>query len=179
MKTILASLSAVVFLVGSASAQQKLWTWKPGKASDAHFMHASAMAKDGSGAFVIGRSGAKGETSYLLAWIAADGRVLMSRRIGTSDAFVDVAAVKGTRWQVCFMPGNRVAFNDQETVRIYELQNGKVGSPKVMQHRGAILFGRQSGFAGWIEREGRTIYFGEDLIGTEAVSWDQITAWKL
>lgn len=160
MKSLTALLTIAFVSTLSLSAEQKLWTWKPTSNADARALLATTMAKDGSGAFVLGEtkiiskplSGPVGNSSYLLLWLNAKGKPIMAQSVKTDEDYYTVQNLNGrASWKVCLMGPDKLAFYDDVTLRIYTRKDGKVTLNKipVAGNTGIGLFTTAS-FDGWL-----------------------------
>ena len=189
MKTLTAILASLWILTIGAAAQEKLWTWTIDPGYAYQIMHASAMAKDGSAAFVLGLiaidDGSPGKpppSEYQLVWINAKGKVLLSRRFATDDSLLTIFSAQGG-WEVGIFDKNTLAVANNDKVRIYKLVDGKVSGPKILEHPRALMFGG-NGFQGWLARLATTgvTEFTNGILGQAVIKYESIvslTAWKL
>jgi hypothetical protein len=166
MKTNLISLIMTLF-VGCASAQQKLWEWKPATKADARSIHATALAENGAGAFIIGETDIKGtfvsehdygpygQSWYVIQWVDNKGRPLLSKRLRTKDDFYTVQQIRGySKWALGFMGPLSLGVYDGSKLRIYTLKNGKVfESQRIIPAFTTISVFPVSNFPGWVEQE--------------------------
>ncbi|MEO5914844.1 MAG: hypothetical protein ABIS50_11465 [Luteolibacter sp.] len=180
LATVLATLTTQAF------AQTKLWTWKAKQGPYTQVLRTAAMASDGSAAFVIGQPRPpEGFTDraprYLIVWVSAKGKELLSTEIQTTDSDWKIAGDVST-WEVALFDKDKLVVGNDENVRIYKLENGKVSPPKILKTANPMMFGG-NGFQGWLSTDGvpnrLSVYDdGGDEHWIEVKHVVSLTAWK-
>ena len=186
LKTRLCAIISFCLLSLVASAQEKLWTWKAESNGYSQRLHAVSMKADGSAAFVIGQATIgdapdSKPSTYLLVWVDRTGKVLLSSRLPTTDSDWFLVSGRGG-WEVAFYGEHKLVVANNDKVRIYTLEDGKISAPRILKQTHAMLFGGD-GFKGWLERESiltlvpvRDEYSGSSFTQFERII--SLTAWR-
>lgn len=189
----------MALLVSCASAQRTIWTWRPTAKADARSIHATAIAPNGAGAFLIGETDIKGEAVfendygpygqswYIIQWVDSRGRTLLSKRLRTKDDFYTVQRIRGaSKWEIAFMGASSLGVYDGNKLRIYTLKGGKViESQRLLQASSTIISFPKSVFSGWIEMDSMKagsyrVFDSNDGSDYEAPIYDikSVSLWK-
>ena len=163
MKTIIALIACLIAAL-PAGAQQKRWTWKPKDGTATHVLHATAMNESGAAAFVMSELDGELPPSYLIVWLAADGKVMMTKRMATHAERETLLGIKvsgqpwpNAKWSVAFVGEQAVAVTDNKTIRLYVAAKGQPPSVKILDNEDALIFPTQ-GFAGWLGKDSKVGY---------------------
>ena len=185
MKTLFTLAVSFWILTLSATAQQKLWTWKIENTTGFRSVCAAAMNQDGSGAFVLTEF-----SSYLLVWVSAGGKVLLSQHFASGGGWPGYVPPE-TPWELSFSGPDKLLARYQKKVRLYDAREGKAKLVKVLSAEKTLIFGAST-FGGWIAHKGKDFTIpGTPSSGTPGTpgympgipstvieSVDSVTAWR-
>lgn len=186
-KTVLYAIISLCLLSPIASAQEKLWTWKAQPNEFSPILHAASMGPDGSAAFVLGQAtiGVAPDvkpSTYLLVWVDGKGKVLLSSILPTTDSDWLIVSGQGG-WEIALFGENKLVVANNDKVRLYTLEDGKIAAPRILKQTHAMMFGG-NGFQGWLERKSilKTIKMRNEFTGSDTTQFQHIlslTAWRL